>query len=46
MTTIVDLRSRNAQSHQQATQLLVDGFATHWPTAWPTLADAQAEVRD
>lgn len=29
---------------QQAAQLLVEGFAEHWPEAWPTLDDALEEV--
>ncbi len=31
---------------QQAAQILVDAFKTHWPTSWPTLADGLAEVHE
>lgn len=31
---------------RQAATLLHDGFAARWPLAWPTLADALAEVHD
>ena len=35
----------NSQLIQQAAQLLVDGFAEHWPDAWPTLDEAIEEVK-
>jgi len=31
---------------QQAAQILVDGFKTHWPEAWPTLQDGLDEVHE
>lgn len=36
--------SDNPQLMLQAAQLLVDGFAEHWPDAWPTLDEAIEEV--
>src|SRR5690348_13678807 len=35
----------NPQLIQQAAQLLVEGFAEHWPDAWPTLDEAIEEVK-
>lgn len=32
--------------HRQMAELLVAGFRRHWPAAWPTLAEALAEVRE
>lgn len=43
---IVDLSSADEAIVQQAAGLLVDGFRDHWPTAWPTLDAALAEVRE
>jgi len=37
--------SDNIQLIRQAAQLLVDGFAEHWPEAWPTLDEAIDEVK-
>lgn len=34
----------DAAAIAQAAQALVDGFREHWPTAWPDLAVARAEV--
>lgn len=31
---------------QQAAQILVDGFRSHWPEAWPTLQDGLDEVHE
>ncbi len=41
---IIDLLSVDSHLMQQAAQLLVEGFAEHWPEAWPTLDDALEEV--
>ncbi len=41
---IIDLLSVDSRLMQQAAQLLVEGFAEHWPEAWPTLDDALEEV--
>ena len=41
---IVNLLSSDVPLIQQAAQLLVDGFAEHWPDAWPTMDDALEEV--
>ena len=32
---IVDLVSTNESDVQQVAELLVEGFATNWPDAWP-----------
>jgi len=37
--------SHDTQLIQQAAQLLVDGFAEHWPEAWSTLDEALEEVK-
>ena len=42
---IRDLSSTDAALCEQVAALLVDGFATNWPDAWPTHADAVEEVR-
>jgi aminoglycoside 6'-N-acetyltransferase I len=41
---IVNLSSSDTHLIQQAAQLLVEGFAEHWPDAWPTLDEALEEV--
>lgn len=41
---ISDLQSDHAAVIEQAAQALVDGFREHWPTAWPDLVAARAEV--
>jgi len=41
---ISDLRPDDAAAIEQAAQALVDGFREHWPTAWPDLIVARAEV--
>ncbi len=43
---IVNLLPDHTSFVQQAAQLLVDGFAEHWPDAWPTLAEAVDEVNE
>lgn len=40
---VVTLQSEHAD---RAAAVLHDGFADHWPQAWPTIADARAEVRE
>ena len=37
---IVDLVSTNESAIQQVAALLVEGFATNWPNAWPELESA------
>jgi aminoglycoside 6'-N-acetyltransferase I len=41
---IVDLRADDEAGIQQVGALLVDGFAEHWPRAWPDQESALAEV--
>jgi aminoglycoside 6'-N-acetyltransferase I len=43
---IVNLLSDDSVLIQQAARLLVDGFAEHWPDAWPTLTEAIEEVNE
>ena len=43
---ITDLSPEDEHAVRQAAQLLVDGFCAHWPTAWPDLDAALAEVRE
>ena len=43
---IIDLQHDNQEYIHQAAQLLVEGFKTHWPNAWPDLDSAIEEVRD
>ena len=42
---IIDLTPAHAHALEDAAALLVEGFATHWPAAWPDLESARAEVR-
>jgi len=42
---IVDLVSTNESAIQQVAALLVEGFATNWPNAWPEMESALGEVR-
>ena len=42
---IVDLVSNNEAAIQQVAALLVEGFATNWPYAWPEMESALVEVR-
>jgi aminoglycoside 6'-N-acetyltransferase I len=43
---IVDLVSNNESAIQQVAELLVEGFATNWPDAWPDMESALEEVRE
>jgi len=43
---IVDLVSTNESAIQQVAELLVEGFATNWPDAWPDMESALEEVRE
>ena len=43
---IVDLRSDDESAIRQVAALLVEGFATHWPGAWPDLESGLEEVRE
>ena len=42
---IVDLTPENERAIEEAAALLVDGFAAHWPDAWPDMEAARQEVR-
>jgi aminoglycoside 6'-N-acetyltransferase I len=42
---IVDLISTNESAIQQVAALLLEGFATNWPDAWPEMESAIGEVR-
>lgn len=41
---IIDL-GHDEETVRQAAALLVDGFKTHWPKAWPDMTAALAEVK-
>jgi aminoglycoside 6'-N-acetyltransferase I len=43
---IIDLVSTNESAIQQVTELLVEGFATNWPFAWPDMESALEEVHE
>lgn len=43
---IIDLPIDNRGVIRQTAQLLVEGFKTHWPNAWPELDSALEEVPD
>lgn len=43
---IVDLVPTNESAIQQVAALLVEGFATNWPYAWPDMESALEEVRE
>ena len=43
---ITDLSPEDERSIHQAATLLVDGFRMHWPSAWPDMTAALAEVRE
>ncbi len=43
---IVDLLPDNEPAIRQIAVLLVEGFADHWPEAWPDLESALEEVRE
>ncbi len=43
---IIDLTPENGIFVQQAAALLVAGFRVHWPSAWPDMTAALAEVHE
>jgi aminoglycoside 6'-N-acetyltransferase I len=43
---IITLTSTDTKLIEQAAQLMVDAFRTHWPQAWPTYADGLEEVHE
>jgi len=43
---IVDLRADDESAIHQVAALLVEGFATNWPEAWPDLDSAVEEVQE
>lgn len=43
---IRDLTPDDQDAIQHVAQILVDGFAQHWPDAWPTITDALEEVQE
>jgi aminoglycoside 6'-N-acetyltransferase I len=43
---ITDLSSEDGSFLHQAAELLVEGFRVHWPSAWPDMTAALAEVRE
>jgi aminoglycoside 6'-N-acetyltransferase I len=43
---IISLSPENSLLIQKAAQLLVDAFAEHWPTAWPTIEEGLKEVHE
>jgi aminoglycoside 6'-N-acetyltransferase I len=43
---LVDLHAGDEATIREVAVLLVAGFATHWPQAWPTLEAALEEVRE
>ena len=43
---IVDLRPDDESAIRQIAVLLVEGFAAHWPAAWPDLESAVEEVQE
>jgi len=43
---IIDLIPTNESAIQQVAALLVEGFATNWPDAWPEMESALVEVRE
>ena len=44
--SIVDLQPQDETTIRQVAALLVEGFATNWPDAWPDLASALECVRE
>src|SRR5436305_13414994 len=42
----IDLIPTNESAIQQVAALLVEGFATNWPDAWPEMESALVEVRE
>ena len=43
---IVDLATLGPEARRQAAALLVEGFAEHWPRAWPDVSAAADTVRE
>lgn len=43
---IIDLSPEDESVIQQAAELLVEGFRVHWPSAWPGVDAALAEVHE
>ena len=43
---ISDLTIEQPDRIRQAANILVEGFAQHWPGSWPTMESALAEVRE
>ena len=43
---IIDLSPEDETSVHQAAALLVAGFRVHWPSAWPDMTAALAEVHE
>jgi aminoglycoside 6'-N-acetyltransferase I len=43
---ITDLVVTNEAAIQQVAELLIEGFATNWPDAWPEMESALEEVRE
>ena len=43
---IIDLPDENSEVIQRVAQLLVAGFKTHWPNAWPNMETALSEVQE
>ncbi|HLZ56435.1 MAG TPA: GNAT family N-acetyltransferase [Ktedonosporobacter sp.] len=43
---IVDLRADDEAAIDQVAGLLVEGFATNWPEAWPDLEAARQEIQE
>ena len=43
---IADFQVAETDAQEQAAQLLVEGFAEHWPRAWPDMDAAERTVRD
>jgi aminoglycoside 6'-N-acetyltransferase I len=43
---IIDLPADDPEVIQQVAQLLVAGFNTHWPNAWPNIEAALSEVQE
>jgi aminoglycoside 6'-N-acetyltransferase I len=44
--SIIDFDRTDQHLASQAAQLLVTGFKTHWPAAWPDLDSALKEIDD
>ena len=46
MMRIRDLKDVGQMAQRQVAELLVEGFAEHWPDAWPNLDAALLTVRE